>query len=138
MLLAPLASSARAVELCLDSHTGLTLPGLAPGISLSAPCGRSGFDSWCCFSFPQAGRGWERCTDSTACICNGLHSTFPSLGCTKAAYEIVQTEVWSPSWPLGRPQLFPACSVLSSVVWWAVVRQLSCSWSTHRGFFKFL
>lgn len=47
------------------------------------------------FSFSQAGRGWERCTDSTACICNGLHSTFPSLGCTKAAYEIVQTEDWS-------------------------------------------
>lgn len=44
------------------------------------------------FSFPQAGRGWERCTDSTACICNGLHSTFPSLGCAKAAYELVQTE----------------------------------------------
>lgn len=45
-----LASSARAVELRLDSLTGCTLPGLAPGIGLSAvPCGRSGFDSWCCF-----------------------------------------------------------------------------------------
>lgn len=47
------------------------------------------------FSLPQAGRGWEHCTDSTACICNGLHSTFPSLECTKAACEIAQAEDWS-------------------------------------------
>jgi len=31
------------------------------------------------FSFPQAGRGWECCTDSTACLCSGLHSPLLSF-----------------------------------------------------------
>lgn len=69
--------------------------GWQESVSLQYHVGGLDLISGAVFSFPQAGRGWEHCTDSTACICNGLHSTFPSLGCTKAAYEIAQTEDWS-------------------------------------------